>query len=120
MPGQLANPSPARHTTIKDPTLTKQDNPLNPLTRRSTPSSSTHNPFKLPTGGEWLSLRRNYTLELSEQRANERTQDDISKKRTFKTRHTGNALPRMRKLLKNYDKEAVDEIKNNSTNMDQA
>lgn len=94
----------------------------NILNSPSSFSSPKHNPFKLPQGKEWLSLRRNYTLELSQQRANERnlSSSKLQQKHTFKTRNTGGALPRIRTLLKKYDKEAIEELKNNTSTVEEA
>jgi hypothetical protein len=75
------------------------------LPLKNNEDESQKNPFALPKGREWLSLRRNYAVTLFHQRATERNQKEIYKKHTFRSRHQGTALPRMRKLLRSYDAE---------------
>lgn len=78
------------------------------------------NPFKLPKGGEWLSIRRQYATELYSLRAKERN-NLVYDKHTFRTRHTGGGLPRLRKLLNSYDKETEATLKkSNLTDVEKA
>ena len=74
-------------------------------------NASLNNPFRLPLGEEWLTIRRRYAAELQEQRTQDRIEPEIHKKHTFRSRHTGKALPRLRKLLKNYDHEVAEQVK---------
>lgn len=71
------------------------------------------NPFRLPCGGQWLSIRRRYASELHKQRAKDRSDDaHIYQKHTFRSRHTGGALPRLRRLLNTYDQEVEEGLRN--------
>jgi len=116
----------SKSTLVSQNGVSSQGSYLPPIAASSSGSNgdnasvSRKNPFKLPRGGDWLSIRRRYATELHTLRAKERN-TNVYNKHTFRTRHTGGGLPRLRKLLNTYDKETEATLKkSNLTDVEKA